>query len=161
MLWPTTIYLKPLQKKCFFGFTQMEPKYKTLSPRAWGLTASDGPDGYNGLYGAPPSGFDNKAHVVDDTIAPAGAIGSIIFLPEEARQAMIYYYSFDQLKGKYGFLDAFNLAEDWFATDVIGIDKGITLLMLANYENDMVYQIIMGNDQILKGLEHLQIIKDE
>ena len=35
----------------------MAHKYKTIGPNAWGLTASDGPDGYNGLYGAPPSGL--------------------------------------------------------------------------------------------------------
>ncbi len=76
----------------------MDEKYLTLGPNAWGLTACDGPDGYNGLYGAPPSGFDNKAHLVDDTVPPAGAIGSIVFVPEAAERAMAYYYSLDQVK---------------------------------------------------------------
>lgn len=137
----------------------MAPKYQTLGPNAWGLTASDGPNGYNGLYGAPPSGYDNRAHVVDDTIPPAGAIGSIIFTPEQAEQAMLNYFSIEPLKGKYGFLDAYNLSENWFASDVIGIDKGITLLMLANYENDLVHRIVMQNEQILEGLSRLQISK--
>ena len=131
--------------------------YTTLGPDAWGLTASDGPDGYNGLYGAPPSGFDNNSHKIDDTIPPAGAIGSIIFVPDAAKRAMLNYYSIDTLRGEYGFLDAYNLTEEWFASDVIGIDKGISLLMLANYQNDMVYQITMSNEQILNGLSRLQI----
>jgi hypothetical protein len=135
----------------------MQDKYETISPYAWGLTASDGPEGYNGLYGAPPSGFDNRAHLVDDTIPPAGAIGSIVFLPEEAKQAMQNYYSIERLKGKYGFKDAYNLSRDWVASDVIGIDKGISLLMLANYENDLVYRIMMENKNILNGLERLQL----
>ncbi|GIK55471.1 MAG: hypothetical protein BroJett015_11340 [Chloroflexota bacterium] len=135
----------------------MAPKYQTLGPNAWGLTASDGPNGYNGLYGAPPSGYDNRAHVVDDTIPPAGAIGSIIFLPEQAEQAMLNYYGIERLKGEYGFLDAYNLSEEWVASDVIGIDKGITLLMLANYESDLVHQIVMQNEQLLEGLRRLQI----
>ncbi|MBK9050763.1 MAG: hypothetical protein IPL78_07560 [Chloroflexi bacterium] len=139
----------------------MDDQYTTLGENAWGLSASDGPDGYNGLYGAPPSGFDNLAHFIDDTIPPSGAIGSIIFLPEQAQQAMLNYYSLDQLKGEYGFQDAYNLSEDWYADDVIGIDKGITLLMLANYENDWVYQIVMQNEQILEGLNRLQITKKE
>lgn len=138
---------------------QMEDKYETLGPNAWGLTASDGPGGYNGLYGAPPSGFDNKSHKVDDTIPPAGAIGSIIFLPQEAEQAMMYYYTFEKLRGPYGFQDAFNLTENWFARDVIGIDKGVSLLMLANYQNDLVYKIVMENEQLLSGLDRLQITK--
>ena len=49
---------------------------------------------------------------------------------------MKYYYSLDSLKSKYGFVDAFNLSRNWFAKDVIGIDKGISLLMLANYQDD-------------------------
>jgi len=70
---------------------------------------------------------------------------------------MMYYYSFEELRGQYGFMDAFNLSEEWFATDVIGIDKGISLLMLANYQNDFVHQIIMSNEQILDGLSVLGI----
>lgn len=137
----------------------MDEEYETLGADAWGLTASDGPDGYNGLYGAPPSGFDNLAHTVDDTIPPAGAIGSIIFVPEAVERAMLNYYSIEPLRGEYGFQDAYNLSEDWYASDVIGIDKGITLLMLANYENDLVYQYAMQNENILAGLERLEIAK--
>lgn len=139
----------------------MEDTYNTLSPLAWGLTACDGPNGYNGLYGAPPSGFDNRAHFIDDTVPPSGAIGSIIFLPQQVEQAMLNYYSLERLKGQYGFLDAYNLSEDWYATDVIGINKGITLLMLANDENGLVHQIVMQNEQILNGLSRLQITKNE
>jgi len=135
----------------------MEPDYLTIGRNAWGLTACDGPDGYNGLYGAPPSGYDNQSNYIDDTVPPSGAIGSIIFLPQESQQAMLYYYSFEELRGQYGFMDAFNLSEEWFATDVIGIDKGISLLMLANYQNDFVHQIIMSNEQILDGLSILDI----
>jgi len=138
-----------------------DDEYLTLGPNAWGLSASDGPEGYSGLYGAPPSGFDNQSHFIDDTIPPYGAIGSIIFLPEQSQQAMLYYYSLEQLRGQYGFVDAFNLSQDWYASDVIGIDKGITLLMLANYESDIVYDIMMNNEYILNGLEVLQITKGQ
>lgn len=137
----------------------MQTEYKTLGPLAWGLSASDGPDGYNGTYGALPSGYDDRANSVDDTIPPSGAICSIIFLPQQAEAAMLNYYTIDRLKGKYGFVDAYNLSKNWFATDVIGIDKGLTLLMLANYENDMVYQVVMENANIIKGLEVLRITR--
>lgn len=130
----------------------MAAKYKTIGPNAWGLTASDGPDGYGGTYGAPPSGYDNKQNLVDDTVAPAAAIGSIIFLPEQAQQAMLNYYTVEKVKGRYGFVDAYNLARNWYDRDVIGIDKGISLLMLANYENDFVHQVVMKNKNILAGL---------
>ncbi len=137
----------------------MDEKYLTLGPQAWGLTACDSPHGYEGRYGAPPSGYDYRQHLVDDTIAPAGAIGSILFLPEEAKQAMVYYYSLEKLRGPYGFQDAFNLTENWFSSDVIGIDKGISLLMLANYQNDLVYAVTMKNVHIQNGLERLGITR--
>ncbi len=38
---------------------------------------------------------------------------------------------------------------------MIGIDKGITLLMLANYKGDLVYRITMKNAHILDGLTKL------
>ncbi len=139
--------------------TKMQPKYETLGPNAWGLTACDGPDGYNGLYGAPPSGYDDRQNVVDDTIPPSGAIGSIIFVPDDSKRAMMNYYSIDKLKGQYGFVDAYNLSKDWYDADVIGIDKGISLLMLANYEADTVHKIVMQNSNILSGLKRLQITK--
>lgn len=140
--------------------TDVDEQYETLGPNAWGLTACDGPDGYNGLYGAPPSGADNTAHLVDDTVAPAGAIGSIIFVPEHAQRAMRNYYTIEPLKGEYGFRDAYNLTEAWYAPDVIGIDKGISLLMLANHENGFVHRITMQNEQILDGLARLGIEKN-
>ncbi|MFC1465147.1 MAG: glucoamylase family protein [Candidatus Brachytrichaceae bacterium NZ_4S206] len=133
----------------------VQDKYQTLGPLAWGLSACDGPKGYSGLYGAPPSGYDNKAHKVDDTVPPYAAIASILFLPEEAAQAMLNYFSIAPLKGRYGFKDAYNLSQNWYASDVIGIDKGIALLMLANYEDDLVYRITMKNEHILNGLERL------
>ena len=139
----------------------MDSKYETLGPNAWGLTACDGPNGYNGRYGAPPSGFDNQQHYVDDTIAPCAAIASMIFTPKQSEQALQNYASIPELKGKYGFYDAYNLTEDWFDSDVIGIDKGITLLMLANAENNFVYEIMMQNETILNGLSKLQFVKGE
>lgn len=137
----------------------MQSKYKTLSPVSWGLSACDGPKGYNGLYGAPPSGFDNNSHTVDGTVPPSAAIGSIIFLPDQSMAAMLNYYALEPLKGPYGFQDAYNLDKGWYATDVIGIDKGISLLMLANHQDGSVQANLMQNEHILDGLERLQITK--
>lgn len=135
----------------------MDSKYETLGPDAWGLSAADGPDGYNGLYGAPPSGFDNRQHKIDDTVPPYGAVASIVFAPEQAKQALRYYATLPDLQGPYGFVDAFNLTEDWYDTDVIGIDKGISLLMLANAQGDLVYRSVMNIPTILTGLDRLGI----
>lgn len=39
----------------------------------------------------------------DGTISHCGAIGSIVYTPEESIKTMEYYYTFTKLCGKYGF----------------------------------------------------------
>ncbi|MFD0717503.1 glucoamylase family protein [Paenibacillus sp. GCM10027626] len=129
--------------------------YNTFGPAAWGLTASDAPHGYEGLYGAPPSGYSNDAHRVDGTLAPAGALGSIVFTPEESLAALEHYYNISELVGEYGLKDAYNTARSpaWFAADVIGIDKGITLLMAENYRTGFVWEWFMKNKYVQHGMK--------
>jgi len=131
-------------------------RFSGLHEHSWGLTASDSPTGYNGLFGSPPSGYDNKAHVVDGTVPPAGALGSVVFTPEESMAALRYYLTIPNLSGEYGLKDAFNLDKNWVASDYIGIDKGITLLMADNYRNGTVWRIFMEVPSVQKGLEALQ-----
>lgn len=143
--------------------------YKTYNETAWGNTACDGPDGYK-AYGNLPAIGTIK---LDGTLAPSGAIGSIVFVPDLVLPAIEYYNSLDSLQSKYGFLDSFNLgltdsASDsilrpnrviplngWFDTDVIGIDKGITLLMIENYRSGLIWDYFMQSDIIQKGYEEL------
>ena len=132
-----------------------QEKWETYGENAWGLTACDTRDGYNGLQGAPPSGTDNRAHESSGTIAPAGAIGSMPFTPEDSTAALKHYRSFPELLGEYGLKDAYNLDQGWFDTDYIGIDKGISLLMIANYENGFVWNLFMKNEAVRRGLENL------
>jgi len=133
-------------------------KFKTFGENSWGLTACDGPNGYEGRYGAPPSGNNNTEHVVDGTVPPAGAAGAIVFLPDESIAALENYYkNYPQLWGEYGFKDAYNLdvSPAWFADDVIGIDKGITLLMIENYRDEFVWKNFMKNEYVKIGLERV------
>ncbi len=132
---------------------------KTLGPDSWGLSASDSPTGYNGLAGAPPSGFDNRQHRVDGTVPPSAALGSIVFAPAQAAAAARYYRGFPKLWGRYGFQDAYNLdvSPPWFAPDVIGIDKGITLLMIENQRSGLVWGLFTGGAAVQRGLERIGI----
>ncbi|MBP3961727.1 glucoamylase family protein [Paenibacillus lignilyticus] len=136
--------------------------FRTFGPDAWGLTACDGPTGYSGRYGAAPSGRDsaNDQHVPDGTVPPAGAAGSIPFMPQEVISALRNYYeNYPQLWGQYGFKDSYNLdvTPAWFADDVIGIDKGITLLMIENYRSGLVWNYFMKNRYVREGLMKCEI----
>jgi len=127
--------------------------YRTLGPNAWGLTASDGPNGYEGRHGASPSGYTNDMHFTDGTLPPAGALGSMPFTPELSIAALQHYYGVPDLVGDYGLKDAYNLDVDWVGPDVIGIDKGITLLMIENYRTGFVWEWFMKNEYVRKGME--------
>lgn len=60
--------------------------------------------------------------------------------------------------GKYGFIDGYNLENgQWYSKEVIGIDKGITLLMIENYFTGVIWKYFMKNEYVKKGLEILQI----
>ncbi|MEQ6377844.1 glucoamylase family protein [Bacillaceae bacterium S4-13-56] len=138
-------------------------EFSAFGPNSWGLTASDGPSGYNGTYGASPSGFDNTAHFTDGTIPPAGAAGSIVFTPEESIATLEHYHEIPELWGDYGFKDAYNLEKPrpWYAQDVIGIDKGITLLMIENYRTGFVWDTFMKNEYVKAGMEEVGLTKVE
>ncbi|GAB2574950.1 glucoamylase family protein [Gracilibacillus alcaliphilus] len=138
-------------------------QYQTFGSGSWGLTASDGPDGYKGEYGSSPSGANDQAHFTDGTIPPAGAAGSIVFTPEAALEALEHYATIPELSGEYGFVDAYNLdvSPAWFADDVIGINKGITLLMIENYRSEFVWKYFMQNDYVQQGIERIGLKKTD
>ena len=135
-------------------------KFKTFGENSWGLTACVGPKGYSGGYGARPS----KANVEmqnDGTISPCGPAGSIVFTPELSIKALEYLYNnFPKIWGKYGFKDAYNLEQgEWYSKEVIGIDKGISMVMIENYLSQTIWNCFMKSEYIQKGLDILGIKK--
>jgi len=121
---------------------QQSGKYKTYSAVSWGLTASLGPNGYR-AYGARPG-----LALHDGTIAPYGAVSSLPFTPQESYEALLNYYkeSEKRIYGKYGFRDAFNVDENWVADEWLGVDQGITVLMIENFLNQTCWKYFMKLD---------------
>ncbi len=122
--------------------------FEGYGENVWGITASDIPGGYL-ARGAPPPEND------DGTIAPTAAGGSMPFTPDESIAALRYMYEEfkDDLWGKYGFKDAFNLSQNWFAPDYIGIDQGAIILMIENYRTGHVWDVFMQNEYVQTGLD--------
>ena len=114
----------------------------------WGLTASDIPSSYK-ARGAPPPESD------DGTITPTAAGGSFAFTPRESLAALRYMYATyrTQLWGPYGFKDAFNPTQKWFASDYLGIDQGPIVLMIENYRTGRIWHVFMQHGAIQRGLE--------
>lgn len=113
----------------------------------WGLTASDIPSSYR-ARGAPPPESD------DGTITPTAIAGSFPFTPHESLAALRHIYTTyrQQIWGPYGFKDAFNPSQQWFASDYLGIDQGPIVLMLENYRTGRVWQVFMRHPVIQRGL---------
>ena len=137
-------------------------KYKTFGENAWGLTPCVGPKGYCGGFGAMPT--LSKLEENDGTISPSGAAGSIVFTPELSIKALEHYYNhFPKLWCKYGFKDAYNLEDkkEWYSKECIGIDKGISMLMIENYLSGLIWKYFMKNEFVIKGLDKLNIKQQE
>ena len=122
-------------------------KFAGYSDECWGLTASDIPNGYTASSPTNDNG----------TIAPTAAVASIPYTPEESLKAIrhFYYVLGDRLFGTYGFKDAFNLSQRWFASSYIAIDQGPIILMIENYRTGLLWKYFMKNEDVQKGLDKL------
>ncbi len=138
-------------------------KFKTFNKNSWGLTACVGPKGYSGNFGAMPADTDlNKEN--EGTISPCGAIGSVVFTPEYSLKAVENYYNnFPRFWCKYGFKDAYNLdmKKIWYSKECIGIDKGISMIMIENYFSGLIWKYFMKNVYVQKGLKILGFNKSK
>jgi len=124
------------------------------SNNSWGLTASDDPWGY--LAHEPTAGGDNG------TITPTAALSSIPYTPVESIEALKYFYREygEDLWGPYGFYDAFNLDQDWFASSYLAIDQGPIICMIENYRTGLLWEKFMANPEIQPALDAIGFVPD-
>jgi hypothetical protein len=128
-------------------------RFPGYGPLVWGFTACDGP-GSGGFQGYAARGVP-PPELEDGTIAPTAVGGSLPFAPEICLPTLrnLSERFGSRLWTAYGFRDAFNLKADWWAPDVLGIDQGVILLMIENHRTGAVWQRMMRNPIIRRGLE--------
>jgi hypothetical protein len=115
----------------------------------WGITASDSIGGYVAWGGPPAQG------PIDGTVVPAAAAGSLAFLPKECLsvlRAMRTNWG-KHAWGRYGFVDAFHPAANWYDTDVLGINQGISVLMAENLRSGLVWEWFMRNEDCVRAMK--------
>ena len=135
--------------------SQINQRYCTANPRGyygysqqcWGLTASDIPGGYTA------SSPDNDRGV----IAPTAAISAMPFTPNESMAALrFFYYTLgDRLWKEYGFVDAFTLHDNWFASSFLAIDQGPQIVMIENHRSGLLWQLCSNAPEVKAGLKKL------
>lgn len=122
-------------------------KHRGYGSDCWGLTASDDPRGYD-------------AHSPDNdngTISPTAAASSLPYAPKEVLQAIRGMLSRhgDRVWGRFGFVDAFNEGQGWFAKTFLAIDQGPIVVMMENHRSGLLWKLFMSAPEVREGLRRL------
>lgn len=122
-------------------------KFKGYGEDCWGLTASDT---YNGYDAHSPTNDHG-------TITPTAALSAFPYTPEYSMKALkhFYYDVGDKIWSKYGFTDAFNETQNWYATSHLAIDQGPIVVMIENYRSGLLWNLFMSCPEIQNGLKKL------
>lgn len=122
-------------------------KFKGYGEHCWGLTASDTYNGYNAH--SPTNDFG--------TITPTAALSAFPYTPEKSMKALrhFYYNLGDKIWSEYGFVDAFNETQNWYAKSHLAIDQGPIIVMIENYRSGLIWNLFMSCPEIKNGLKKL------
>jgi hypothetical protein len=122
-------------------------KFKGYGENCWGLTASDNHLGYGAHSPTEDLGV----------ITPTAALSSFPYTPEYSMKALRHFYEDlgDKIWTEYGFADAFNETEDWYASSHLAIDQGPIIVMIENYRSGLLWKLFMKNNEIQNGLRKL------
>ncbi len=121
--------------------------YVGYSDVSWGLTASDNPWGYSAHSPTNDLGV----------ITPTAAVSSLPYTPEQSMDAIRHFYFLlgDRLWGEYGFYDAFDVNENWWASSYLAIDQGPIVSMIENYRTGLLWDLFMSCPEVQDGLTEL------
>jgi len=127
---------------------ELGKQYPDYNEDLWGITASDSDHGYV-IWGGPPA-----TGPIDGTVVPSAAGGSLPFLPEATLRVLKTIRSrYDAAWSKYGFVNAFNPLRNWYDSDALGIDTGITMLMAENLRTGFVWDTFMKTAEARRGMQ--------
>ncbi len=133
-------------------------EYPILGTNAWGLTACLTPVGYRNQCVLPNDLNPDDEHVFG-VLPPSGALGSICFTKKESLDVLKELEEkYMQAFQNYGFTDGIALNQDgslWISDEYIGINKGITVLMLDNYLHQTTWKYYMAHPLIKKAIKKL------
>jgi len=88
-------------------------------------------------------------------VVPCASAGSIPFLPGRSCGVLrnIQYRYGAGTWSRYGFVDAFNPLTNWYDSDIVGIDSGISMVMAENARTAFVWDTFMKNPEAQRGME--------
>ncbi len=133
---------------------ELASEFPDYSDDLWGITASDSVKHYV-VWGGPPA-----MGPIDGSVVPSAAGGSLPFLPAATLRVLKTIRNrYPSAWGKYGFVNAFNPLKNWYDSDVVGIDTGITMLMAENLRTGFVWNYFMKSAEAQRGMERAGLEK--
>jgi exo beta-1,2-glucooligosaccharide sophorohydrolase (non-reducing end) len=138
------------------AYSIANPKhFAGYGPNAWGLTASDGPQGY--VPHAPDDADDRG------TLTLTGALASFPYTPESSMEAFKHYYRDlgTQLWDIYGPRDAFDPGHNWVSPIYMGLNQAPITVMIENYRTGLVWKNFMSNPDIGMMLHKLDALTEK
>jgi hypothetical protein len=122
-------------------------KFKGYGPDCWGLTASDNHRGYGAHSPTEDLGV----------ISPTAALSAFPYTPEFSMKALKHFYNDhgDKIWSEYGFVDAFNETENWYAKSHLAIDQGPIIVMIENYRSGLLWKLFMNIPEVQTGLKKI------
>jgi hypothetical protein len=114
---------------------------------AWGLTSSDGPDGYEAFSPSHDRGV----------IAPTAALASMPYVPNQSLAALRHFerHLGGALWGRYGLVDAYSDAAGWVAPSHLAINQGPIVVMIENQRSGLLWDLFMSAPEVQGGLGRL------
>jgi exo beta-1,2-glucooligosaccharide sophorohydrolase (non-reducing end) len=132
------------------AYVTANPKhFAGYGPDAWGLTASDGPNGYVAQAPDEPDDIGN--------ITPTGALASMPYTPDASIAALKHYYRDygNTMWGIYGLRDAINPTANWVSPIFMGLNQAPIVVMIENHRTGVVWKSFMSNPEITTMLKNL------
>jgi exo beta-1,2-glucooligosaccharide sophorohydrolase (non-reducing end) len=129
--------------------------YQGYGSNFWGLTASDGPDGY--------MPHEPRLLLDDGTMTFTGALSSFPYTPQASMDALKHIYRDlgDRAWGEYGPRDAINLSQDWVSPIFMGLNQAPITVMVENYRTGLIWKLFMSNPEIKPMLDRIGFKPDK
>ena len=152
--------------------TEVQQRYGEKNPRGfrgysrevWGITASDGPGpAVRRVGGRRRRFFDYCARGVPDgpddgTLSPWAVVASLPFAPEIVLPSLAAILrKYPAMRSRYGLLCSFNptfggVRGGWIAKGYYGLDQGPVVIMIENFETEMIWNLIRRSAPVVRGL---------
>lgn len=66
-----------------------------------------------------------------------------------------YYTIGDKTWGDYGFYDAFDPTDGWYASSYLAIDEGPIIIMIENYRTQLLWNLFMSAPEVNTAMNKL------